>query len=258
MWSHIGQAQLVEVKEKVSGYLGKRLVVGANGYFGVSSHPQRADDEEKSFTLNKSFHVSAQYTLSNSKSLGFSFGNSHTSSLMSEYDFGSEVSYNPIMGKDGKAYYFEDIKGRPNIKDKTICVEYRGFVEDKGAVSPFGAYFAMGLNFHNYEIDASDIIIFAEEDNDVYTNTTTELVVNNPISKKTVPELYLGYGIARPVWNSIFLDVGIKSGLLLTSWYTSSDSYDLTFDQIMATRIYRRLAAKEIINFKIGIQIPIL
>ncbi len=257
MWSAVAQAQMVEVKEKVSGFLGKRLVVGANGYFSISSHPQVADDYESLFSLNKSFQISAQYTISNSKSLGFSIGTSHTSSLLSEYDFNSDVDYKPILATDGKEYYFEDIKGQPDIKDRSICIEYRGFLKKKGAVSPFGAYIAMGLNFHNYEIDASDISIIADRDIDYYTTERKELIVNNPMSKKTVPEFYLGYGIARPIWNSVFLDVGIKSGLLLTSWYTI-DGYDTAFDETLEMVIYKRLASKEIINFKIGIQIPIL
>lgn len=258
MWSQIGQAQLVEVKEKVSGFLGKRLVVGANGYFSLSSHPQKADDEESLFTLNKSFHISAQYTLSNSKSLGFSIGNSQTSSLMSEEDLGSEIRYSPIIGNDGKEYYFDGITGRPAIKDRTLCMEYRGFLKKKGAVSPFGAYFSMGLNFHNYTIDANAITIIANEESFGYSGSQTELVVNNPISKKTIPEFYLGYGIARPIWNSVFLDVGVKSGLLLTSWYSIADTYYFTIDQHLEMNIYKRLAAREIINFKVGIQVPIL
>ncbi len=250
--SQMAMPQLVEVKEKVSGYLGKRLIVGMNGYFSLSNKPQKWDSD-KYITLNKSFHLSTQYTLTNRVSSGLAFGMSQTSVDIS---LASEDYHLVELPETRFPYEYWSMGGRPLIRDRVISLEIRRFRQRKGAVSPFGSYLSTGLNFHNVNIDLSKVQFRTHKNGYI----AEEIPIEDPQITKTLAEFHVGFGVAKPIWNGIFLDLGIKSGFIFNSTLLQQylDVYEITplRDKLYEYSI-QRLAKRELINFKLGLQFPI-
>lgn len=248
------KAQLVDVKEKTSGFFGKRFMIGCNSLIGLSNEPQKADLQANlpSYSMNKSFDLSLYYALNNRFSLGIRAGRSNTS--INLYDYQSFLNKNQIYYTDnlGKEYYVSDIMNSPTIKDKFISIELKHFRALKGAFSPLGAHFTYGLNLHRYEVDISNVEIhtYTNDYSSSHPYQRRTFVSSTPLSYKTLPEIFIGYGYSAPIFKKFIFNFGVRSGLLLTYAYLK-DQY--SFEASIENAIYTRLQKKEIINYNFGI-----
>ena len=251
--SLVSSGQMVNVKEKASGYFGKRYLIGVSSTLGLSRDMQKATSGELSenhLTLNRDFSGFLYYTAKANMSVGLLIGKSATSF---DAQHGLDRVYGtPILDEAGRAYTLQSIKGSPDIKDVTLGMDFRFFRSSKGAFSPLGQYYNIGIMAHQYTIDLYQMSYYAYNEK---ANTYTTLRNVQGVSKKVLPEIFVGAGVNRPVFNSLFLDIGIKMGLLMTGGGGEGYAYSELKNE-MEARIYNRLRNREILNFNVGIAYP--
>jgi hypothetical protein len=252
------QGQMVEVKEKPSGYFGKRFAVEFSSSLGLSYNLQKATStiEDYGITLNKEFLFYLQYTVKSDLSFGIVAGTSSTSFNASRSFEGTTEMRNGIDLSDNKGtfYRLRNINGSPSIKDITAGLEFRKFRSNKGAFSPLGQYFNYGIIAHQYSVDLS-LMSF-----DCYipdkNNSNTRLYSATPTSKKILPELFVGGGFARPVFKSLLFDATLKLVfLVIFKDQIGSESVD-ELGYIFELKLYEGLRNREIININLGLSYP--
>ncbi len=255
LFSMLALGQMVDVIDKPSGYFGKRFLFGFSGSFGASYNYQKAYavTPERSVTLNRDFSASCDYTVTNSRSIGFILGNGRTS-------FDPEDVYYPgyngdiiIYDEKGKAYAFNNALGSPLIKDKQIGVVYKSYRSKKGAFSPIGQYYCIGLSGHFYTAD------FSEMSYSVFTqNSPNTIVIKSNLEplKFVLPEIYVGAGFSKPILKNLFLDASFKLGYLRTFDDENVQTLNSVIVDYFKQEMKSRLRNREIFNMNFGLAYP--
>jgi hypothetical protein len=249
---------MVFIKEKTSGYLGKKAVFGFSTVFSLSREPQHASTNSNYglLGLNKAFGVSLQYAISNHSALRTAVFVSNTSASIndesvhrSDYPGWSSAIYFGDIYYNGSGYDVDRVSGRPKLSDKSFEFEYKYYRSSKGALAPIGAYFSGGLGIHNIETDLSDITIQASNKDWREIQKSYTIKYKNPIENKMLVEFYakMGYGIV--VQKFLLVDFNLRAGYMPPLLF--SDASTLRSD------IYGRLTRKQIINFELTLGVPL-
>lgn len=198
-------------KERVSGYLGNRFVLGVGTEVSLSRHPQRSYKAayEDGVTLNKTFLTYVDYAIKRNKTIGFRAGITRTSAGLVEDNF---LKYDHSHG--GFDFTVGSVQGSPAIRDFSYGITYKIFKERKGAMAPVGPYFSIGVNRHDYKVDYSNVSYVMY---DFAYNTGNESLIiksDNPIHKFSFYELFFEMGKAKPVRDKLVLDYSMKIGMI--------------------------------------------
>ncbi|MFT5056785.1 MAG: hypothetical protein ACI80H_001505 [Pseudoalteromonas distincta] len=250
-------SQMVHVKEKASGYLGKKALLGFSGMFGLSGEPQKASTSSNylSPSANKTFGLSIQYVISNHSAIRTAINISNTSATIADVVLSSGYSYgneNDISANN-ETYILDQINGTPKISDKSFEIEYKYFRPTKGGIAPLGPYLSGGISVHNIEIDLSTISLQAYSTNWRDEETMYELSYQDPIEKRTLFELYTKAGFSKVITDFLLLDANVRVG------YMPSMLVDVKSEVNTRVRkeIYKRLTNKQYINFELTLAIPL-
>jgi hypothetical protein len=239
-------AQMVTVKEKASGYLGKRLVVGIHLKGGPSGSPQTNVVGNSTFiNINKDLLFSLGYAVKNKNTLGICIGSASTSASLVNDDGYLELG-------DGSRADVSYTEGRPAISDAYGGVSYKWFATYKGAIAPIGAYIKTGLVIHKYKVDVSKIELFARED---YNDDAVLYKLSETNYTFIAPELQLGLGKSTILFEGLLFDYGLDVGLLVTdvaSLISSSSNYNIAYN--IRKDIRDRLLRRQAINVHLGLK----
>ncbi len=247
-------AQFILVKDKPSGYFGKRLALGVSLTCGISNDLQRPTTEmpEKGqLTINRDFSASLYFSAKSTLNLGVLVGNSNTSCFLDLYADRYHPG-SPVYDVNGKKYGFQSLNGSPSIRDLTIGIDFKIFSESKGGIAPIGQYFNIGLIGHQYTIDLSPLSynVWSWE-----TNKSITLSDKSLPAVKVLPEIFTGVGISQPVFKVLLIDLGIKLGFLMILKYdTIIDNNGV--QSSLEKNIYNRLRSREYLNVNIGLSVP--
>lgn len=254
--SFCSNGQMVTVKEKTSGYFGKRFLIGLSGSFGVSTNYQKANaasSEESLITLNRDFALNLQYAQKNTRLIGLYLGRSTTSCKLSNNYYNSSE----LIGTDGKKYDVSYIFGSPKITDLTYGLEIKFLSKNNGSLAPIGRYYSFALIAHRFTIDHSTTILQGRLTNNSSSSTIT-LPYVIATSTRIIPELAMTFGISKPIMKDLFFDFGLKLGYLMKNNLIDIyvDSNEERF-QIMTNELcYDRLMWREFVNLNLGFYYP--
>jgi predicted porin len=239
-------AQMVTVKEKASGYLGKRLTIGVHMKASPSFQPQRAADYPRFISINKDMLFSLDYAVRNKRAIGISLGSARTSADL------VATSEGDITIGNGKKLEVYQVNGNPDIRNSYAGLDYSWFRTTKGAIAPVGAYFKLGLLVHRYSIDQSAISVLAKEN---YYDDLNTYELNEKEYSFMAPEVQLGVGKTRVLFSGLLLDYGLDLALLasnLESYVIYRSNYNI--EENIKAEINRRLVRRQIINVHLGLR----
>jgi hypothetical protein len=202
--------------DKVSGYLGNRLSIGAGITVSPSNEPQKVfapDVHPKGQTsVNKMFHCRLQYILNSAGAIGFFAGSYNTSMVLNEYAGGNNIEWGPSRGYLKRDFRLTDIKGSPLIKDRYFGGYYKHYLSSKGALAPIGTYVRGALTIHKNDIDLSNLRMevrsFAGFDD--YNHIMYKFEQSQAAS--LYPEISLAMGKTIPVTSRVLFDVNMEAG----------------------------------------------
>jgi hypothetical protein len=191
------------VKDKVSGYLGKRNVVQAKGLFSISRQPQQAlsqkPPETFQITLNREFELNIEKVLTNRKSLGFILGGSSTSLKF-------DVPDNYVLMEGGGLSF---VNGTPAMTDKYFGIRCKMYNRSRGGLAPIGHYWAFNVNLHSYKIDMSglDFVVYKEGPSGYFF---APYKLEDGVHKYTLAEFGISTGVNRIFAQRVVLDYGVQ------------------------------------------------
>ncbi len=246
-------AQMVDVKDKPSGYFGKRFLLGITGSFSASKNYQKAYiiKPEQSLTLNKDFSAFLHYSVSYNKSIGLIIGAGVTSFDPERTDFNGHGT--AVYDQQGRSYFLSQSFGTPLVKDVQVGIDYKIYNTKKGAFSPLGQYYCIGLLSHFYNVNLSTISFL------VYQPGILETIVINhslPPLKFAIPELYVGLGLSKPILKKLFFDGSLKLGFLMIDPDERVKEPGSEYSDYFQLSIKRVLQSREFVNLNLGLAYP--
>ena len=129
-------AQMVGIKDKTSGYMGKRGVLSVGLRPIGTFHPTKArahtePQAEEKIRVMIEPSVNFDYALNNGISLGFTAGMNRSSALIQPWD------------------YSTDYEGNPAITDMFAGVHVNFFLKGQAGIAPLGNFWTFGLRRHS-------------------------------------------------------------------------------------------------------------
>jgi hypothetical protein len=249
------KAQLVQVKERNSGYLGMKTTIGVRTFFSPSSEPQKMSDDyvnsPNKRSLNKGILIELQRTLGSGASFSLNGGYSGTSAQMSYLNSVRFYYDQNLPGPYEPRYWLRLASGTPQIRDYFIGGNIRIFRKRKGALSPVGPYFEIGVKFHHIEVDCSSFK-FESGVNNGWKFYTLNFELEDPKSSRNMQEINLAFGHTIPIKKKLLLDVSVEGGYLPLQFVNQENTLkgDIEGD------VYRRMMRKQILNYRVGLAYP--
>ena len=213
--------------DRVSGYLGKRFVIGAGFDFSLSNEPQKQGDGlgESQFpiTLNKAYSVQAEYVLGSFFSLGAMGGISSTSMEMGTRRYDGGVHWTDANGE----HDLRSVSGTPGISEQFFGLYAKWFLKGKGGLAPIGVYFSCGAMMHRYSFDFSNVRFHTYSEIGFGDHANYTYMFQKPKGTAQYPSVFISMGKAIPFGDRILADFAIKTGYLHSddSWLESSSTY---------------------------------
>lgn len=206
---------LAQKKERVSGYLGKRLVIGLGAEVSLSKQPQKQSNSTYRYYdasgFNRGFYVHADYVLGNYFSMGLRGGTLSTSVALPFNHFTDDLSWKDSFGTQE----LTSIHGTPGIRDLSIGFYAKHFFKKSAGLAPFGTYFTWGLNIHRYRLDFSTIRFHTQGRNAWNEPVNNVYKYDKSIGNLNFKEIFIELGKARPLNDFVMIDFSIKSGFLI-------------------------------------------
>jgi hypothetical protein len=248
-------AQLVEVKEKKSGYLGKYNVVNMKvvGGLGYVKNDQDPGLELPSLTYNKEIGVSLERAINNSKSLKLNAGLSRTTpNVYNQLARNLDSYFDPfvVQGDDGLEYHIVDLTGRPLVTETFFGLEYRSFGKNIGGIAPVGYYYFTRLSANVVKVDLSPILFTLRTARNYHDDETFVVPTKNPISRKVLPMINAGFGRAHPISKNVVLDLGFDIGYLFVN--IKQIEHSEAIDDMLEYAIYKRIRRNHFVNYSLG------
>jgi hypothetical protein len=251
-FSYLSFSQMVTVKEKTSGYLGNRFLVGLHVVGGPSLEPQKARIEEPSYrsdfelTLNRGLDLELSAVLTSRTMFVVSAFHSRTSMNVGYRSINLDGSSEPLSN------YAKLKTGTPTIRDRGASLGFKMYRKRKGALAPIGSYFQLAARFHNISTDMSDMI-FATSYSDGWESSDRTYKLEDPIFNVTGAEIQLGMGVTTAVRSKILVDFRVVSGYLLGAYYSD---FTEDFKRQIKTDVMDRIRRKQLINISLGAAYP--
>lgn len=242
---------LAQQKERVSGYLGKRLVIGIGGDISLSKHPQKQSDVAMTsldgVSFNKAYNAHIEFATSNYFCIGTRVG-----TLSTSVGFPYGMSSGDVVWSDAYGTHnLKSIQGTPKIKDLYFGIYGKSFLKKKGALAPIGPYFSFGMNFHNYSVDYSNLSFFAESQSIWGESQSNVFRYQDGSGKIHYNEIFIEFGRAIPFNNRLMIDFSIKSGFLLNNSNESSKNGRSTLEKYLNEETKVRLRGLYYINYSL-------
>ncbi|HCS20056.1 MAG TPA: hypothetical protein DIW47_05755 [Bacteroidetes bacterium] len=240
-------------KEKVSGFLGKRIAIGVGADVSLSFQPQKqgmANASPEKPTFNRIFYAQLEYAVSNYACIGFRGGTSTTSLYLDDYGYSGGVNWKTKFME----YEFAYAKSTPKLTDRFFAVYGKWFFKSRGALAPVGHYFSGGLAVHNYQLDYSNVIIYGAWYRSSGERELTEFKYKNGVITTAIfPEIFISLGKSIPIGNRLCLDYGLKSGLLLvkTASIEAKNSGNINLEKFVMYETKQRLRGMYFLNYSI-------
>ena len=255
LFTSLANAQLVEMKEKNSGYLNKYNVIGFKAYVGASIQPQRAGKiNETAFSINTAFSVDLERVLTNYSALQVSLGYAKTS-----VDIGTDLKeefesyFNDFIftGSDGLEYRVVGVSRTPSIKETSIGLTYKKYLSRRGAMAPLGGYVTLGAVSNRVEVDLSPTSFILRTERNYHDDEVLYRTVSEPISAKNLVKITLGFGHSAAVTERLIFTSGIEYGYM----YVGVNQYEYSEELSKALEyiIYKRMQRKQIANYFLGL-----
>lgn len=239
---------------RVSGYLGKRIVLGVGADVSISNDPQKQSfhSTEGEFTLNRAFLGSLNYAIKNHITLGIRVGMQSTSSNLYEGIYANGVHWSDDEGN----HRLNRVLGTPGIKDVYYGLNIKRFFLNKGGLAPVGLYFGLGFNIHNYQFDFSSLRYDVLTEDPWGETEETVLLYKTPTGTARFPEIYVELGRAIPLGERLLLDFSFKSGLLFNKYSDRPNiNKAVTAEEFTTFEIKRRLRDLYIINCSVKLSV---
>lgn len=250
-------AQMVEIKERHSGYLGMFNGVSIKPVLSFSNQPQKGGlVNEKTRGLNKGLNISYERILTNYHSIVLESEFSKTSvNLLStelQNEFNSYFNEFKFEGKDGLEYRIIGLEGTPIIREKSVGIKYRKYLKRSAALAPIGGYFQAGLAVNNIEVDLTTTQFKIRTERNYKDDPKLWQTPLNPISSKNVLRASMGWGHTAVIAPRILLNTGLDVGYLFVNQRNNS-----IYSPILANRlqyqINQRMRRKYYHNYNFGV-----
>ncbi|MBI1307402.1 MAG: hypothetical protein GC181_12430 [Bacteroidetes bacterium] len=209
--------------ERVSGYLGKKFLIGGGWFLSPSTQPQTAqesdhvtDYDDPSKTLNVMPHFHIEYTLGTYYSIGVAAGKQRTSSRLYIDDLNGYY-WGESFGNGQHEHSLMVITGSPDIHDLWYGIYLKRYLANWGALAPVGAYFKIGINIHNYDIDFRKIRYVTNSYAGFGKYETRYFKHSFDNGTVSIPEIEYCFGKSRPLTRRLIFDYSLGGGFLLTS-----------------------------------------
>lgn len=211
--------------DKISGYLGKRLLIGVDFKVGPSNETQTQLDANSSstygFSLNTFLQGKIEYAVRTYETVGISYTTHSTSSVINDDDYLNGITWGKQVGTSSGPYDQEHrviaITGSPLIQDRAIGLYYRRFLQRRGAMAPTGTYVQLGAKVHNYTIDFSNVryhsnsyVGFGRYETKVFGHT-------QKVAKSTYGEVEFAVGKRVPITRRVLIDYSLGGGILTSA-----------------------------------------
>ncbi|MBT8327681.1 MAG: hypothetical protein KJP21_08150 [Bacteroidia bacterium] len=251
----ISRAQMVQVKEKTSGYLGMKSTIGAKVYFSPSLEFQKASErdvsEYPSFSINTGVLLELQRGLTPRFTWALTSGYSRTSSTMNQSGYGYVLGDPSSPDYGNTKYYLRLRSGTPKIEDLFIGLNMKFYRNKKAAIAPLGPYFYVGGKLHHVSADFSNLVFSTSQSNG-WKYYNIEYKMEDPILKMNLPEINLGIGATSAIKKKLFLDYSIEAGYVIYDYLPNTES----INRSMKNQIGSRLRFKQLLNYHIGLCYP--
>ncbi|NNJ55614.1 MAG: hypothetical protein HKP14_05760 [Bacteroidia bacterium] len=249
-------AQLVEVKEKRSGYLNRYNVVGFRAFVGPSLQPQRAGliGDPSGFSLNTAISLEVERVMTNYSAIKFRYGLSKTSADI-ETDLKEEFEsyFNDFIftGTDGLEYRVIGISGTPSIKEISIGFDFKKYLRRRGAIAPLGGYFTIGGASNRVEVDLSPSNFVIRTERNYHDDPVAFIPPSQPLSARNLVKIHVGGGHSTAITDRLILDTGIEFAYM----YVGVKQHEYTEDlgESLEYIIYKRMQRKQIANYYVGL-----
>lgn len=230
-------SQMVAVAERNSGYLGKRLALGASFIFSPSFEPQKPEGMNSFITFNKDFTLSAEILFRDNFSLTAIAGYGTTSAHLDETA--------ELLDANNQFVYAEPTGNGPKVTDFRYGGWLNFYRKKKAAIAPMGVYYRFGVIAHNYTLDFSEIE-FVEYTYDE-REPTRIYKLKNYITRSVIPELAVGVGAQTNLSEYLFINYGLDLGLLFIGFMDDGTTLNNEYE------VYYRLSSKQFVNYHIGL-----
>lgn len=250
--------------EKVSGYLGKRLLIGFDFKAGPSNEVQTQLDVNSKGTsglsLNTFLQAKIEYAIGSYKALGVSYTTHSTSAIINEDEYVNGITWGDNVGNSSGPWDFEHritgITGTPLISDQAIGLYYRKFLVLHGAMAPTGTYFQIGAKVHNYTIDFSNVRYHTTSYAGLDKYETLTFGHKQKIAKVQYGELDFAIGKRVPITKRILIDYSVGGGILTSALGEDVIKSDYRWDsptEIGVIETRERLARSHFFKSSIGL-----
>jgi hypothetical protein len=182
-------AQMVDIKERNSFFIGKRNSVDISLNLLPSLEPQRPVTTE-----NIGFNISGIYTHINPE-ISYTFAVSNKFAL---YAMASQYTRSRLpqefASRDNWDYtYFQDVK-TPKLIDRGVGFGLAFFQTQKGSYAPIGGYFKIGAKWHNVSAQYSPF-------------SNPELTI--PSYTMKLVSGHVEFGLKKPISDALYYDIGL-------------------------------------------------
>ncbi len=181
-----------------SGYLGKRLIICAEGSYSPNYHSIR----DLLLSYNLQYGGNIHFITGRFSQVG--------------------VSYN-MYGLGAHERYRDDISNANKIKGYQVGVSYRKFREKRGGLAPIGKFVDLTMYYHSNTYSPSLIGVAP--------------YMGEPI-KLTGVSAQIGFGTQGIYWKRVVANAGVRFGYpIYTVAVTGGDSFNLDYPQYMKQRL---------------------
>ena len=250
------EAQMVRVKERKSGYLGRYNCISVTGVFGPSIEPQSAKSTSSGYKLsaNTAIRISLERAIKNSLAIEAYAEYSQTSANILNKNLEEEFDsyFNPfeVAGADGLDYLVTGLNGSPSITEHSAGISIRRYILRSGAIAPVGSYVKLGAAIHRLSVDMSPVLFELRTERNYVDDQLLYESVLSPLASKTIPRINLGFGKRDAISRSFLIDYGVDFGLLAVR--SEFGEYSKKLGERIEYAVYKRMRRKHFSNIYIG------